>query len=409
MPVRSLALFLLFFFLNTPGAHASSGELDELRAMVLSLSDQVGDLNQRLQSLEHEKAAQAEQIAAYRAHSEHSHWTENLAFKGDFRYRYDDYDDKRTGRDRSRDRIRARAHLVATLDDVTKVGIGIASGDEDPISTNQTLGSLAATKDMRLDLAWFQWEVAQDILWQGGKIENPVHRAGGHFLLWDADLRPEGMGLVYDENRLHATLGYYHLESDNQVDDRDDVAYSVVQTDYTLALGDDSSLLLGAGYYDFPTAGNILGPAGELGRNSTDDAGRYLYNYEEVEAMAEFRTNIFEQPLTLFADYVYNLDASEEDTAYALGLRLGKVKKRGSWKLAYTWQETDADALLGLLTDSDFADGGTDSRGHVLNGGYAFTDAIHLSVTWFATEYGKATYGQYDDFDRLFIDLNFKY
>lgn len=408
MTTRPILLVLLLL-LPLSSAQATSGDLEELRTMVLSLSQQVGNLNQRVQTLEQEKASQAEEIAAYKTHARQSDWTENLAFKGDFRYRYDDYDDARRDRDRSRDRIRARAHVTATLDEVTKVGIGIASGDEDPISTNQTLGSLASSKDLRLDLAWFQWEVAEDMLWKGGKIENPVHRAGGHFLLWDADLRPEGMGLVYDEQRLHTTAGYYHLESDNQVDERDDVAYLAFQADYNFALGENTSLLLGAGYYDFPTGGKVLGIASELGRNSTDDSGAYLYDYEEVEAMAELHTSIADLPLTMFVDYVQNLDADEEDTAYALGLRLGKVKKQGSWKLAYTWQETDADALLGVLTDSDFADGGTDSRGHVFNGGYAFTDAIHLSVTWFATEYGKATYGQYDDFDRLFIDLNFKY
>ena len=403
------ALVLLLLFTVFPGAHAGTGEIEELRALVLNLSEQVGNLNQRVQSLELEKAKQAEQIAAYQSHSGESGWTENLAFKGDFRYRYDDYEDHRLDNERNRDRIRARAHVTATLDEVTKVGIGIASGDEDPVSTNQTLGNLASTKDLRLDLAWFQWEIMDDLLWKGGKIENPIHRAGGHFLLWDADLRPEGMGLVHEQDRLHATAGYYHLESDHRQDERDDVSYAALQVDYDFLLGQETSLLLGAGYYDIPTSGKRLGEFDELGRNSLDDNGRYLYNYEEVEAMAELRMGIAGLPLTLFADYVHNLDADDEDQAYALGLRLGKVKKRGSWKLAYTWQETEADALLGIFTDSDFADGGTDSRGHVFNGGYAFTDAIHLSVTWFATEYGKATYGQYDDFDRLFIDLNFKY
>lgn len=403
------ALLLLLLCTVFPGAHAGTGEIDELRALVLNLSEQVGNLNQRVQSLELEKAKQAEQIAAYQSHSSQSEWTENLAFEGDFRYRYDDYEDARLDNERNRDRIRARAHVTATLDEVTKVGIGLASGDEDPVSTNQTLGNLASTKDLRLDLAWFQWEIMDDLLWKGGKIENPIHRAGGHFLLWDADLRPEGMGLVHDQDRLHATTGYYHLESDHRQDERDDVSYATLQVDYDFLLGEETSLLLGAGYYDIPTSGKSLGEFDELGRNSLDDRGRYLYNYEEVEAMAELRTGIAGLPLTLFADYVQNLDADEEDRAYALGLRLGKVKKRGSWKLAYTWQETEADALLGIFTDSDFADGGTDSRGHVFNGGYAFTDAIHLSVTWFATEYGKATFGQYDDFDRLFIDLNFKY
>ena len=114
-------------------------------------------------------------------------------------------------------------------------------------------------------------------------------------------------------------------------------------------------------------------------------------------------------PVMLFVDYVHNLDPDDQDTAYALGLRLGKVNKKGSWNLAYTWQKTEADALLGILTDSDFADGGTDSRGHVVSGSYALSDVMILGMTYFNTEYGKYTFGHYDGFDLLFIDLSFKY
>ena len=408
MPAQALLLAVILS-LFIPGAHASSSEVEELRAIVLQLSGQVTDLQQRLQTLEHEDAKQTTEIASYQAHSQQSGWAEKLAFKGDFRYRYDRYDDQRDSQSRSRDRIRARAQITATLDERTLVGLGIASGDDDPISTNQTLGSATSTKDLRLDLAWFQWQAMDDLRWLGGKFKNPVHRVGDHFLVWDSDMRPEGMNLVYKTDKLHATVGYNHLESDNEEGRQDDVSFGVFQADYDWRLGEETSLLLGGGYYDIPTAGEMLVELGDSARNSVNDEGEYIYNYEEIEAFAELHTNIADMPLTLFVDYVHNLDADEQDTAYALGLRLGSIDKKGSWKLAYTWQETDADALLGILTDSDFADGGTDSRGHVFSGSYALTDVMNLSMTYFSTEYGKFTLGEYDDFDRIFIDLSFKY
>jgi hypothetical protein len=222
-------------------------------------------------------------------------------------------------------------------------------------------------------------------------------------------MRPEGMNLVYKSDKLHATAGYNHLESDNEEGRQDDVSFGVFQADYDWRLGEETSLLLGGGYYDIPTAGEMLVELGDSARNSVNDEGEYIYNYQEIEAFAELHTSIADLPITLFVDYVHNLDADEQDTAYALGLRLGSIDKKGSWKLAYTWQETDADALLGILTDSDFADGGTDSRGHVFSGSYALTDVMNLSMTYFSTEYGKFTLGEYDDFDRIFIDLSFKY
>ncbi|MEH6635948.1 MAG: hypothetical protein V7700_10535 [Halioglobus sp.] len=48
----------------------------------------------------------------------------------------------------------------------------------------------------------------EELLWKGGKIENPVHRVGGHFLLWNSDPRPEGMNVIYSQDKLHATAGH---------------------------------------------------------------------------------------------------------------------------------------------------------------------------------------------------------
>jgi hypothetical protein len=46
----------------------------------------------------------------------------------------------------------------------------------------------------------------------------------------------------------------------------------------------------------------------------------------------------------------------------------------------------DPFAVLGLLTDSDFAGGGTDSKGYVLRGKYMLTDRINLALAYFRTE-----------------------
>ena len=44
--------------------------------------------------------------------------------------------------------------LVAKPTDTTEVGLGMATGGDDPVSTNQTLGGGGSTKDVRLDLAY---------------------------------------------------------------------------------------------------------------------------------------------------------------------------------------------------------------------------------------------------------------
>jgi len=112
--------------------------------------------------------------------------------------------------------------------------------------------------------------------------------------------------------------------------------------------------------------------------------------------------------------YVGNAQWSvANDTGYAVGLTVGKAKKQGSWQAGYLWQDLEADAVLGLLTDSDFAGGGTDSKGSKFSGAYALTDASKLKLTYFLAERqdsnGIENGGDSFDRDTLQLDFEFKY
>ena len=66
-------------------------------------------------------------------------WAERMRWKGDFRYRYENIEEE--GKDgRNRSRIRARAALVADVTPTVEVGLGLATGGNDPVSANVTLG-----------------------------------------------------------------------------------------------------------------------------------------------------------------------------------------------------------------------------------------------------------------------------
>ena len=59
-------------------------------------------------------------------------WAERMRWKGDFRYRYENIDEE--GKDgRNRNRIRARAALEADVTPTVKVGLGLATGGDDPV------------------------------------------------------------------------------------------------------------------------------------------------------------------------------------------------------------------------------------------------------------------------------------
>ena len=59
-------------------------------------------------------------------------------------------------------------------------------------------------------------------------------------------------------------------------------------------------------------------------------------------------------------------------------------------------------------SDSDFAGGGTDNKGHKLSGKYAFNNRWTLGFTYFDTQ-RNVDLGEEEDYKRLMIDTAFKY
>ena len=72
-----------------------------------------------------------------------------------------------------------------------------------------------------------------------------------------------------------------------------------------------------------------------------------------------------------------NLRAKETTTnaSYVFGTKL----KVSDWSLGWAYQDIEADAVYGVLTDSDFVGGGT-IKGHKLSTSYAFNKSEGLSV-----------------------------
>jgi hypothetical protein len=337
-------------------------------------------------------------------------WAERLRWKGDFRYRYENIDTE--GQDaRNRSRIRARTHLEADLTPDLQVGFGLATGGDDPVSANVTLGGGGSRKTIDLDLAYFDWAGLANTHIIGGKFSNFLVRPQKTGLMWDGDWRPEGLGVTWESGSFFAQgLGTW-LEGDS----RNGTEFAwVAQAGMNVELG-AGRLMFGAGYSEFDIAGAtpLFGDPDDFYGNSfvTDPLTGELvfaYNYRQVEAFAEYRLELAGRPLALYADYVVNTDADENDTGYLFGAKYGAAKSRGTWDASVFYEKLEADATVGLLTDSDFGGGGTDAKGYVFQGTYAFHDNWNFRMTYFLNEIDIASEDP-RDFDRLQLDLNFKY
>jgi hypothetical protein len=331
-------------------------------------------------------------------------WAEKVKWQGDFRYRYEDIDDG--GSDRERHRIRARAALIAKPVDTIEVGLGLATGGDDPVSTNQTLGGGGSTKDIKLDLAYARWQPGAFWL-SGGKAKNPYYTPMKSQLIWDGDFRPEGIFAGWEGKHFFVNTSYIHIESDT----RNNLDEAIWGGQIGGKIG---PVTVAAGYIDIPTKGlPAIYDDDFFGNSSVIDADGeavYEYDYELVTLGADVTFELASLPLSIYGDFVENQDADDNEQGYMVGAKLGKAGKQGTWQIQYQWESLEADATFALVSDSDFMGGGTDGEGHRIGAAYALLDKWTLGFTYFDGD--KC----FDDvkcdsrgYDRLQIDTQFKY
>lgn len=332
-------------------------------------------------------------------------WTDRIKLKGDVRLRYETIDLEGVT-ERQRMRFRTRFGLSATVTDNVKFVFQIASGGDDPVSTNQSFDDGFSTKDIGIDLAYIDWKIRDGLNFYGGKMKNPLFKAGGVPLVWDSDLNPEGLAVKYSAGGFFATLGGFSVEERAIADDS--LLY-VAQAGYKFPIGDTASLTAGAGYFAYTnTIGNSPFYNGRPKGNTVDITNNYVYEYKNTEVFAQFDTKLGDWPLGIFAHYTQNNEVSVEDTGYAFGAKVGSAKNDGEMEFSWTYQDIEADSVIATFNDSDFGGGGTDSDGHMLKAKYAVSKNLAVGGTLFVNTVDKFLAVE-RDYNRLQLDVEFKF
>jgi hypothetical protein len=104
----------------------------------------------------------SEKIVAVEAASAGRSWADRISIDGDFRYRYENIDVQDKD-ERNRSRVRARINTRAQLPGKVEVGVGLATGGDDPVSANQTIGAGGSSKNVTLNLAYADWNAAEGL------------------------------------------------------------------------------------------------------------------------------------------------------------------------------------------------------------------------------------------------------
>lgn len=354
--------------------------VDALKTRIKSQQQQLNVLENRIEIAEHAEAA-APALPG---------WLEGLSLGGDLRLRYQYDGDNQGSKDRHRGRFRLRYGVKKKLwDKQMEVGFRVATGSSsDPSSTNQTFDNYFDEKNVWIDRAYAKYKPnwCEQIEMVGGKMKTPMVHTN---LIWDSDVAPEGVWGQYktkfDSIETFCNVGYFILDESNG---GNDTVLATYQGGVTYKF-DDVKWTSAITYYDFchyetsyrSASGNNETVAGVL------DAGDFnLINFTNKVSF-----EAFELPMTAYVDIVYNCgdeddtpQFTDEDTGYAVGLKVGKNKKAGDCSMSYKYAHIEANSTAGALNDSDF--GHANRKGHVVGVKYNLANSITLGGALFSTK-----------------------
>jgi hypothetical protein len=256
-------------------------------------------------------------------------------------------------------------------------------------------------------LAYFNWAVTDEVNLVAGKMSNPFYRPSGYHLIYDGDIRPEGLAVRYSSGNLFGNAAAFWVEERGSSADS---ALIGLQGGYRGTLDNGVGFTAGASYYETTHAqGRPPFFTSDDGQgNQLDGNGNYLYGFSEIELFGELRFSLNGEPLTVFADYVVNQDAAAFDEGYALGVTYRRASNPGDWSFGYVYQDLEANAVIGAFTDSDFAGGTSDGTGHSLLASYVFPGGWNFGVRYIIGDRGEAE-GNQRNYNRLMADISMRY
>jgi len=436
-------------------AMAQSAEIEALKAQLSALSS-------KIEALEQAQAETKKTVAETQATSDKTADTvaQNkaaLSFAGDLRYRYEFFDVQYVDRNRERDRIRARLNANFRVNDSITGRVGIATGGQDPRSSNQTLTDQNQRKDFDLDVAYVTWAPTSSLKITAGKQPYAWTRTGS--LFYDGDVNVEGLAVNYATGNFFAAtfydwLGERALSFSNVTTgtNTDSIMFGA-QVGYRIPFSDTVRLTLAGSYFDYDgvqgyntffggsSFGNttVVGTANGCSRTLAAGTACLASDFNIIEGSADLTASLGGKPLRFFIDYAQNQEAEVNatageklDSAFAVGTQYGAASAaKGTWEVGLLYQQVEKDALFGQLLDSDFGDGNTDTKGFVFKGAYTIARNWTLNATLFLNElandvpqngivvFNDATPAPLDtttingvfdrDYKRLQVDLNFKF
>lgn len=357
-------------------------------------------------------------------------WHEKIKVEGDFRVRGEWIDQEYRDED-SRTRIRARLRFTAEVNESWSVGLGLATGTDDPVSTNTTLTGGFSRKGIMLDLAYLDFHpgAVAGLNLVAGKMNLPFEVAERTELMWDNDLTPEGFAIGYrraacERAEIFLNGALFDIR-DTDPDDLGEAWMLGGQAGLDARLPGGVGLKVGAGYFNYEGTIGRYGfyrPTEFFGNTASrwlakTEVGGYSYyhpgyacDFNIVEALGVVDFGLREwADVTMYGTYVNNIRTDDRNIGWLAGGSAGRGRDRGALKLYANYRRLEADAVIGIFADSDFIGGGTDGKGWELGCIVGVAEGVDLSATWFSNVKNIADERFETGYERLQVDVQARF
>lgn len=325
-------------------------------------------------------------------------WVYKMKWHGDLRVRHDSQwiTDRA---DRHRERFRGRFGFTYDMNDFTQLGFQLATGGDDPITTNQSMGDRFSTKGIQLDMAYVRHTfLDKKLKLYAGKFKNPFEPYT--WLIFDSDLRMEGVATqtsrrITDSAGVFFNAGAFPLDEISS--DSSDPWFIGLQGGVNVKQN-KFKWTLGLAHY------NYLSP--EL-VNEDNYSGNTVTDFRVYNPSTKLSLYL-PVYIGLTGDYVYNEAADTDNTGWLAGVKVGheKIKEFKDWQVFATYSRLEADATYDEFPDSDFHSGGTNNQGMTVGYKFGLSKGMEHGVKYYAT---SVVEGPEKDESRIQIDLMYKF
>jgi hypothetical protein len=415
------ALFLgAVLCLSAAWAPAQAASQEDLEKKIQALEQSLQSLKQQLTEV---KTTQDQQVAVAQVAASDAlpKWAQRMTFYGDTRFRYESttYDELngKSKADRARLRVRFRFGVKSQIHEDVELGFRLATGsDDDPTSTNQTMGNYwGEITSLGIDRVYIKWTPSfipdKPAYLAFGKMKNPFFTTKAMF---DGDVVPEGafIGAVFNKKgtvQPYFTGAMFYLKEHK--DETPDDVYAFAGQIGVKAKMNKFKWDIATSYYawnDFGKEGNL--PPNVHGNPIYQENGEdrlSTFGVWDVLAKASYKFTK-KGSVGFWGHYLMNNKAEgpqeDKDKAYAFGAKLKYAKfSFGAW-----YKHVEANSTPGFIADSD--SGFVNRKGWVLQAGYNFWKYGKLNLSYFNTEpIDKEFNGASNGSQTFFADFIFKF